>query len=210
MLQIKLKELREKSGLSQTALARKMNVSQSTIGMWESGKNKPEFANLEKLCHIFNVSANQLLGNDLTSESYPEAPSPSVPGSKWIPVLGRVAAGTPIEAIEDILDYEEITPEMAASGDFFALQINGDSMEPKISDKDVVIVRKQDDCESGDIAVVLVNGEDATVKRIKKRPEGIILAPTNPQYEPMFYSNTDIEKLPIMIIGKVVELRAKF
>ena len=108
------------------------------------------------------------------------------------------------------MDYEEITPEMAASGDFFALQINGDSMEPKISDKDVVIVRKQDDCESGDIAVVLVNGEDATVKRIKKRPEGIILAPTNPQYEPMFYSNADIEKLPVTIVGKVVELRAKF
>lgn len=83
-------------------------------------------------------------------------------------------------------------------------------MEPRIKDGDVVIIRKQNDCNSGDIAVVLVNGDEATVKRIKKRPEGIMLIPSNPAYEPMFYSNEDIEKLPVTIIGKVIELRAKF
>ena len=83
-------------------------------------------------------------------------------------------------------------------------------MEPKISDGDVVIVRKQDDCENGEIAVVLVNGDEATVKRIKKGPEGLMLIPNNPAYEPMFYSNAEIESLPVSIIGKVVELRAKF
>lgn len=202
----KLKAARKHSGISQKELAKKLFISQQAYAKYELGTSSPNPDMITVIASILNVPVGFLL----EESSDNSIPAPSVPGSKWIPVLGRVAAGTPIEAIEDILDYEEITPEMAASGDFFALQINGDSMEPKISDKDVVIVRKQDDCESGDIAVVLVNGEDATVKRIKKRPEGIILAPTNPQYEPMFYSNADIEKLPIIIIGKVVELRAKF
>lgn len=200
-----LKTLREAKSLYQRDVAEAIGVDRTTYVKYERGDSEPSFQILKKLADFFDVSIDCLLDHNAS-----DFPAPSVPGSKWIPVLGRVAAGTPIEAIEDILDYEEITPEMAASGDFFALQINGDSMEPKISDKDVVIVRKQDDCESGDIAVVLVNGEDATVKRIKKRPEGIILAPTNPQYEPMFYSNADIEKLPVTIVGKVVELRAKF
>ena len=202
----KLKAARKHSGISQKELAKKLFISQQAYAKYELGTSSPNPDMITVIASILNVPVGFLL----EESSDNSIPAPSVPGSKWIPVLGRVAAGTPIEAIEDILDYEEITPEMAASGDFFALQINGDSMEPKISDKDVVIVRKQDDCESGDIAVVLVNGEDATVKRIKKRPEGIILAPTNPQYEPMFYSNADIEKLPVTIVGKVVELRAKF
>ena len=202
----KLKAARKHSGISQKELAKKLFISQQAYAKYELGTSSPNPDMITVIASILNVPVGFLL----EESSDNSIPAPSVPGSKWIPVLGRVAAGTPIEAIEDILDYEEITPEMADSGDFFALQIKGDSMEPRIKTGDVVIVRKQDDCESGDIAVVLVNGEDATVKRIKKRPEGIILAPTNPQYEPMFYSNTDIEKLPIMIIGKVEELRAKF
>lgn len=204
MLQIVLKQLREASGLSQTALAKKIGVGQSTIGMWESGKNKPEFANLEKLAQIFNVPVDYLLGR----QPYPNAPKST--GGVWIPVLGKVAAGVPIEAIEDIEDYEEITLEMARAGEYFALRIKGDSMEPRIADGDVVIVREQNDCNNNDVAVVIVNGDEATVKRIKKMPEGIMLIPSNPSYEPMFFSNTDIEKLPVVVIGKVVELRAKF
>lgn len=202
----KLKAARKHSGISQKELAKKLFISQQAYAKYELGTSSPNPDMITVIASILNVPVGFLL----EESSDNSIPAPSVPGSKWIPVLGRVAAGTPIEAIEDILDYEEITPEMAASGDFFALQIKGDSMEPRIKTGDVVIVRKQDDCESGDIAVVLVNGEDATVKRIKKRPEGIILAPTNPQYEPMFYSNADIEKLPVTIVGKVVELRAKF
>ena len=107
-----------------------------------------------KIASYFGVSVDYLLGN----ESAPDGPpAPSRPGSKWIPVLGRVAAGTPIEAVEDILDYEEIDAHTAASGEHFALQIKGQSMEPRIKDGDVVIVQKQDDCDSGDVAVVLVS-----------------------------------------------------
>lgn len=126
-----------------------------------------------------------------------------------IPVLGYVAAGIPIDAIEDIVGWEDISRVRYGSGEYFGLQIQGHSMEPKISDGDVVIVRRQPDVDSGDIAVVLVNGDDATVKRIKKSPQGVTLIPSNPAYEPMYYSNEEIESLPVQILGRVVELRAK-
>ena len=83
-------------------------------------------------------------------------------------------------------------------------------MEPKMSSGDVVIVRKQPDAESGDIAIVCINGDEATCKKIKKTPEGIMLISLNPAYEPMFYSKKQVEELPLTILGRVVELRAKF
>ncbi|EDO61436.1 putative repressor LexA [[Clostridium] leptum DSM 753] len=207
VFRIRLKELRENAGLSQYGFAEKIGISQSTVGNWEAGSREPNFKTMERIADFFGVSVDYLLGRETVAGGPPE---PSVPGSKWIPVIGTIPAGTPVEAIEDILDYEEITPQMASQGEHFALKIKGQSMEPKISDGDVVIVRKQDDCENGEIAVVLVNGDEATVKRIKKGPEGLMLIPNNPAYEPMFYSNAEIESLPVSIIGKVVELRAKF
>lgn len=127
-----------------------------------------------------------------------------------INVLGRVAAGIPIEAIECIVDTEEITEAMATTGEFFGLQINGNSMEPKMSKGDVVIVRQQDDAESGDTVIVTVNGTDATCKRLRKYRDGIELVSTNPSYEPMFFTNKDITDKHVKVIGKVIELRCKF
>ena len=128
-----------------------------------------------------------------------------------IPVLGQVAAGIPIESITDILDYEEIPAHMAQDGsEFFALQLKGDSMEPRMKSGDVVIVRKQETCDSGDIAIVCVNGDEATCKKVLKQSDGILLMPFNSAYSPTFYSNEQIENLPVRIFGKVMELRAKF
>ena len=127
-----------------------------------------------------------------------------------VPVYRAVAAGIPIEAIEDIVDYEEIEPELAATGEFFGLRIKGQSMEPRICEGDVVIVRKQDDADTGDTAIVLVNGYEATCKKVKKDGHGIALIPNNPSYEVKYYSAEEISSLPVRIIGKVVELRGKF
>lgn len=128
-----------------------------------------------------------------------------------VPVLGYVAAGIPIEAIEDIIDYEELDPKEYRDGaEYFGLQIKGSSMEPKFSEGDVVIVRKQPDVDSGQIGIVCINGDHATCKKIKKTPEGVVLISTNPAYEPIFYSNEEIASIPITILGRVVELRAKF
>ena len=118
--------------------------------------------------------------------------------------------GIPIDAVEEILDYEEISEEMARNGEHFALQIKGDSMEPKFSEGDVVIVRKQAIVEDNEIAIVLVNGNDATIKKIKRFDGGITLIPTNPNYDVITYTNKQIEELPVTVLGKVVELRAKF
>jgi repressor LexA len=125
-------------------------------------------------------------------------------------VLGEIAAGIPIEAVTDIIDYEEIPEAMARDGEYFALKIKGGSMEPRMLEGDVVIVRKQSMVDTGDIAVVLVNGDSATVKKVKIMPEGIMLIPLNPAYETMFYPKEDVERLPVQILGKVVELRGKF
>lgn len=126
-----------------------------------------------------------------------------------IPVLGSIPAGIPIEAISDIIDYEEIPEAMARSGDFFALKVKGDSMAPTILDGDIVIIRKQDDAESGNICAVMVNGFEATLKEIKKESGGVWLLPhnTTSTFKATFFSNSDIEETPVRIIGVAVEIR---
>lgn len=201
MNRIKLLRQSQTPRMSQEKLASLIGVGRTTVTMWENGKNEIDNATLVKLASLFHVSIDYILGRDNKRES--EA------GVK-IPVLGDVAAGIPIEAVQDIVDYEEIDAALADTGEFFGLRLKGSSMEPRMKDGDVVIVRKQDTAETGDVAVVLVNGDSATVKRIKKEPSGITLIPNNPAYDSMYYSNSEIDSLPVRILGKVVELRAKF
>lgn len=127
-----------------------------------------------------------------------------------IKVLGRVAAGIPIEASEDVIGEEMITQKMAESGEYFGLRISGNSMEPEIHHGSIVIVRQQDDVENGDIAIVLINGGEATCKKIEKFDNGIMLVPFNKEYPEKFYTNEEIENLPVRILGKVVEQRKKY
>lgn len=199
---MRLKELRQEKNISQQKLADIIGVSRSTVAMWETGASQPDNEMLLMLSSCFDVSVDYLLGREDTTSA--------TKNGIRIPVLGSVIAGIPIEAVQEILDYEEITPEMASHGEHFALKIKGNSMEPKFSAGDVVIIRRQSDVDNGEIAIVLVNGDEATIKKIKKSPEGIALIPLNPQYEVMFYTNKEIETLPVSILGKVIELRAKF
>lgn len=193
----RLRELREARGITQQQLADWTGLGRTRIGNYERGVREPDLETQEILADFFNVRLDYLMDRKSTPETR-------------IPVLGKVIAGIPIEAVEEILDYEEITFEMAGQGEYFGLQIKGNSMEPRFTNGDVVIVRKQDDVDNGDIAIVLVNGNEATVKKIKKFDGGINLIPTNPAFDVLTYTNEDIEKLPVRIIGKVVELRAKF
>ena len=197
---IRIKEIRKQKKISAKELAAYINVAESTMSLYENGKREPDFQTLLKISKYLNVSIDLLLCNEKKTEH----------NAVKIPVYGTVAAGIPIEAITDIEDYEEITEDMALDGEYAALRIKGDSMEPKISEGDIVIVRLQSTIETGEIAIVIVNGDEATCKKIKKTPEGVMLISFNPAYEPMFYSNKEIEQLPVRIWGKVVELRAKF
>ncbi|MFR6334611.1 MAG: LexA family protein [Oscillospiraceae bacterium] len=201
MFNERLKTLRIQRKMTQSELAKKIYISQPAYSKYEVGTASPNPETLSKIADALDVSVDYLLGSDS---------QPARPGYIRIPVLGRVAAGIPIDAIEEVIDWEDISAEAAGDGEYFGLQIKGHSMEPKISDGDVVIVRRQPDVDSGDIAVVLVNGDDATVKRVKKSPQGVTLIPSNPTYEPMYYTNAEIESLPVQILGRVVELRAKF
>lgn len=191
-----LKYFREREGLSQFELSKKLGVAPSTIGMYEQGRRQPSFEVEETLADIFNVDIATLRGK----------PGPS---AVKLQVLGRVAAGIPIEMITDIVDDEEISVQMGKAGDYFALRIKGNSMEPIINDGDNVIVKKQPDVDTGDIAIVAVNGDDATCKRIRKHRDGIELIPANPSFEVRFFTNEEIQSIPVTILGKVVELRRK-
>lgn len=200
---IKAKRLGNK--LSADELAERVGVSRATIYRYENDTvDKVPYDLIARFAKALNTSADYLL-NGAESNS----PAPRKPKKKIvrIPVLGRVQAGIPVTAMEEILDYEDIPEELAATGEFFALKVRGHSMEPKLLQGDVLIIRMQQDVDDGDIAVVLVNGDDATVKKIKKSADGVLLIPFNPEFDPMFYSNQEIEDLPVRVLGKVLQLR---
>ena len=151
-----------------------------TVAMWETGQRLPSVEKYEEIADYFNVDMDFLYGRTsikrraLFDESGSEYVNSKLVTSISrknqgiiINVLGSVAAGIPIDAVTDIIDTEEISLEMARTGEFFGLQIKGDSMEPKISDGNVVIVRQQNDAESGDIVIATINGDEATVKGLE-------------------------------------------
>lgn len=199
---LRIKEIRKSKKITAKELADYIKVAESTMSLYENGKREPDFETLLKIANYLDVSVDYLLGNT--------AEQPLKKRGVKIPVYGNVAAGIPLEAITDIEEWEEITEDVAAAGEYIALRINGDSMEPRMSRGDVVIVRLQPDVENGDMAIVLINGGEATCKKIQKTPDGILLISINTAYAPMFYSNKQIEELPVRFLGKVVELRAKF
>lgn len=192
----KLKTIIETKKIPITRIAEKSGFSRQHIARILKGETNVGIESLDAICVACGIDMRELYLEDLKHGL----------GFR-IPVLGTVPAGIPIEAIEDILDYEEITPAMARTGDYFALKVKGNSMLPKILEGDVLIVRKQDDANSGDICVVMVNGNDATVKKIQKEADGIRLIPNNPEFDTVFYTSKQIEDLPVKVIGKAVEIR---
>lgn len=209
----KVRELRKEHRISQQKLAAILNVHQTAISQWETGRTSPDVSVATEIAKIFNVSLEYVLGintEDVELKSYEEVFSPI-----RIPVYGNIAAGIPIEAIVDYDpdnadDWEEISEEMSRNGTYIALRIKGNSMEPRMKTGDVVIIRIQQDVDDGDIAAVRINGDDVTCKKIKKTEDGLLLLSINSDYEPLHFTPEQIESLPVVIIGKVVELRAKF
>ena len=183
-------------GYTQAQLGDKINLAESTISLYESGKRFPDKDTLKKISTVLQTPISILMGE-------------TIKGIR-VPVLGNVPAGIPLEAITDILDYEEISPALAACGEYFALRIKGDSMAPRICDGDVVIVKKESAVDSGDVAIVMVNGNEATCKEVQFGQSGLTLIGWNvAAFSPMFFTKEDVEKLPVRIIGRVVEVRIK-
>ncbi len=204
-MKTRLKELRKHIGKNQTELGRLLGVAQNTISCWENGVVDIDTESLKKLADLFGCTVDYILYRE---DGNLRPLSEVLTAGSRIPVLGKVPAGVPIEAVEDIIDEIELTASMTNDcHDYFALLVSGNSMYPEYMDGDIVIVRKQETAETGDDVVAYVNGYDATLKRLVRSMRGITLRPLNPEFEPHTYTNEEIEKLPIRIAGIVVEQR---
>ena len=198
----RLRQLMKVKNISQKQACQDLGISQQRLSSYMLGKREPDDEIKKQIAQYLDTTIDFLTGNDVDI-------TPPSKGVK-IPVLGKVQAGIPTEAIENIIDYEEIPEEQARTGEFFGLQITGDSMAPQILEGDIVIVRKQSVVDNGDTAIILINGNEATVKKFYKKANGITLMPANPQYDPLIFSEEEVMELPVVVIGKVVELRRKF
>lgn len=196
----RVKDLMSQKDMTAADLARKSGIRASSISDYLPGKYEPKQDKIDMMAQALNVNPAWLMGYE------------NEDGKKGvrIPVLGQVAAGIPIDAIQEVIDWEEIPEKMSMRGDYYGLKIRGNSMEPLIDDGDTVIFRQQPDAESGDIVIALVNGGEGTCKKLKKYDDGIALISINSSYEPMIFTAKQVESLPVRIIGRVVELRRKF
>lgn len=198
-----LRPTRKAAGLSQKEAAKALNISQAALSLYELGQREPSLDTVSAIAKLYGVSTDYLLNTGYSSTR-----------TKKIRIYGNVAAGQPIGAMDtsdfdDPRDWCEIPADMADRADYFALRIHGESMAPRMQEGDIVIVRKQNTADSGDICIVLINGEDATCKKIKKTDEGITLIGLNPAFEPIYYSWREVAELPVTVIGVVEELRAQ-
>jgi repressor LexA len=203
----RIEEEIEAANMKKTRFFQLIGIPQSTWYTWKKTGRVPDKDYLIKIADCLGVSVDYIL----TGKQYLGSGKPidiSLESAK-IGVLGRVAAGVPIDMIEDIIGEESISMELAKTGTFFGLRISGDSMEPRMFSGDVVIVRQQEDVESGQVAIVSVNGDEATCKKVEKHSNGIMLVPFNSKYEEKFFTNEEIEKLPVRVLGRVVEVRGR-
>ena len=206
MLQLykNIKARRNELRMTQIDLAEKLGYAdKSMISKIEKGLVDLPQSKILAFAEVLKVTPGELMGLDGTEKQ-------SARKGVQIKVYGRVAAGIPLEMIENVIDIEEISEDMARTGNFFGLRIKGDSMTPDICDGDTVIIRQQDDAESGDIVIATINGDEATCKRLRKYKDGIELIAINPSYGILEFSNDDIAEKPVKILGKVVESRRKF
>ena len=197
----RIKFLREEFNMTQQELANKINGAKSTIAMYEKGDRKPSLEVLIKLSEIFNCSIDYILCKTNIRNA--------VINIARIPILGTVKAGYDWLAEENVVDYITLKEELPNVNEYFGLRITGDSMLPLLSDGDLVIVHDQDDVESGQTAVVLINGEEATVKKVVKTNDGIELHSMNPYYPTKKFTYEDMKNIPVKIIGRVKEAKIK-
>jgi len=206
----RLRKLREEKELSQLELAKNLDIANSTLSLYESGKREPDFATLQKIASFFKCSADYLLSR--TDNPDPLLDTPTLPPNAYpvgemvkIPVLGVIRCGEPIYAEQNIIGWENVPAEEVKGGEYFYLEVTGDSMTgSRIYPGDRVLVRRQPEIENGEIAVVLIEGEEATLKRVKYLEDMIMLYPDNPKYEPQIYKPEEVQ-----ILGKVVEVKFK-
>ena len=178
-------------GIRQAELVDKTGIDKGSMSSYVNGRYMPNAENVAKIAKALGVSVEYLLGKE-------DLPRMSLPSMHEVPVIGKVAAGVPISAQEDIVGT------VATDKNVFALRVKGDSMSPRIMDGDVVLVRQQDYAEDGDVVIALIEGE-ATCKVLKRSHGAVSLVPFNAAFLPLVYTGSDAEE--VRILGKVVESR---
>ena len=185
---------------TQQDMCNDLGWKKGTVSAWVNGTRMPKMDKIDIMCKYFGCERDDLLF---------DAREMKMMRSVSIPVYARVAAGIPLEASEEIVDREEIPKKWTEFGEYYGLRIRGDSMQPRIEEGDVVIVRKQSTADDGQTVIALVNGNDAVCKKLKVYKDGIALVSNNPIYPPMYFSTSDTQDIPVRIIGRVVEIRGK-
>ena len=196
------KRLLEKKGKTQSDVVADLRITSSTVSDWANAEKYPRVDKMQILADYLGV-----LISDLREEQKPlPAGLERIDLSKYhkIPILGRISAGMPIYAEENIEGYT--LTDLNGGAEYFGLRVTGDSMNAmRINEGDIVIVRRQEEVESGEIAVVLVDGENATIKRFYSTNSTVTLMPqsTNPVHQPQIY---DLEYTDIKVLGKVIKV----
>lgn len=191
-----LNELRKQQKISISELARKVDMSKSTVSQYFNGKLQFPLNRAHDFARVLGVTTDDLLGLDLSKVN-------PVNGLTKVPLLGTIACGDPILADENIAGYLSEPTDFLPSGKLFYLRAKGQSMDPTIKDGSLVLIRQQPDVEDGEIAAVLFTDDnEATLKRIKRAGPTIILMPDNREYEPIIASNNN----PVRILGKAVRV----
>lgn len=210
----RLKYARELRDISLEKAGEVIGVHKSTILRWERGNTeKFKIPMLETLANLYNVNPAWLMGYDVPMEKNHQYISKDVFGNQVveIPVLGTVKAGYDYLAQENWIGTIDVETSLVGNGeDYFALKVHGDSMSPSLIENDIVIVKKQNDFENGNIVVAIINGNEATIKRGKKSETGILLQPLNTTYEPLIFTNEEIKNIPVLVVGVVKQLKREF
>ena len=208
-----LKKLREDRNVSAIKFSEDLSIHRGTLSNWETGRRTPDSQTLLKIAEYFSVTVDYLLGNTdtKTNDNVKISDLQEVNTDKMvkIPVLGVIKAGMPMFAEDNIIDYEYVhQEELMQEENYFYLQVKGDSMiNARIYEGDRVRIKKQNFLEKdGDIMAVRVNGDEATLKRVYRQENGLVLQSENPNYPPMFFPVSDIETGYVGILGKVVKI----
>lgn len=195
----KIRVLRKQSGMTQQELAKKLGVAPTAVSAWERNANRPLMDKLVILSDLFEVPLTHFFDGDVEPTNLKEA----TPLTIRIPVLGQIACGDPIHAEQNFAGYRYKSPDRLPGGTLYILEAVGDSMEPTIPNGSEVLIREQAEVENNQIAAVLVNGDtEATLKRIRRQGDTIMLMPDNPAYAPIIVS----EEYPVKIIGKAIQI----
>ena len=194
MFKQRLKELRNQRGYTQVGLSRALGVSQQAVGKWETGRCTPDPQMLTRLAATLDTTVDYLLGGG------------NVLAECMVPVLGTVKAGFGALAFEE--DYGSEPANVKDPSQYFYLIVRGDSMEPRIHDGDLALVRRQPTLESGALGVVAYGEGEGTLKKYIRQGQAVILQPFNPAYKSQVIAGADLEQLHIA--GRVVETKTKW